>query len=301
MANLILTTKCQNNCEYCFAKEDKKLNMDFSWGSFLVAVDFISKQEPKIINILGGEPTLHEDFCKMIDYLLYENFRIQIFTNGLISEKNIKDLSYIIEKHKPIKEQILFAVNVGQKDLSRQKMFFEKFNNIIYPSFTVSNPEDDLMFIPKLINDYRLDRYIRLGLALPIVGGKNKYLKLKDYPKVAKNIVSLITNTYDIKIIFDCGFPLCMFEIEDIKKLDMLNKYQFVCGEPLDIYPDLTVANCYPLSKIHKSKLRDFENIEDLYKFFHYGLMSPEGTYSKQCSSCPFFNVICHGGCKSFT
>ena len=69
MANLLITTDCQRNCTYCFAKGDRNKRMLIGWDNFLTAIDFIATG-PKALNILGGEPTLHPEFDHILAYLI---------------------------------------------------------------------------------------------------------------------------------------------------------------------------------------------------------------------------------------
>lgn len=307
MANLILTTNCQRNCPYCFAQEDKTKNEIISWDNFLKASAFIASG-PKIINLLGGEPTLHQDFSKMLEYLLFEDFNIQVFTNGLVSKKTIDSITRVLNKTILKENQLYFAVNFNEakyrskKEFEAQIEFSKAFNKLVYPTFTIHEAEVDLTFLLDIINECCLDKTIRLGLALPVVWGKNKYLPIEDYEKVAKKIIILSENAKDVGIKFDCGFPLCMFTLDELVKLgqNSENDFAFICGQPLDIYPDLTVANCYPLSKVYKEHINNFSNITELYKFFDEGFSTPAGIYGEKCKTCTFFRKACFGGCKAF-
>ena len=87
-------------------------------------------------------------------------------------------------------------------------------------------------------------------------------------------------------------------EINELNKNKEKNDFEFLCGQPLDIYPDLTFINCYPLSQIYKGKISDFDDIKSLYLFLIDGFMSPFGIYGSTCTECSFFRKVCSGGCK---
>ena len=306
MPNLILTNDCQRNCAYCFAQESKNDGEEFTWPAFVQAAEFIATG-PKTINLLGGEPTLHPDFVKMLEYLIDNDYYIQVFTNGMLKQEKIDEITDLLNRVVLRKEQLFFAVNINEEkyrteeESELQNNFLKQMNSISYPSFTIHDRKTNLIFLQDLIDKYILDRTIRLGLAMPIVEGKNKYLKPANYKLVAKNIKYLAENSPGTYLRFDCGFPLCMFDLDDIRDLNMNreNKFRFVCGCPMDIYPNLTIANCYPLSNIHKVKIEDFANVAELYEYFGKGLATPAGIYGETCSSCGFFKTSCLGGCKS--
>jgi len=307
MANIILTTNCQRNCEYCFAQDDKNNNKEFTWPNFVEAVGFIGTSQ-KTINLLGGEPTLHKEFTKMLEYLLVNDYVVQVFTNGMVSSETLNNINKVLNRTVLRKDQLYFAVNINEAkyrndiEVQQQKRFLEYIGHLAYPSFTIQDKGADLLFLQHIINEFNLDRTIRIGLALPVIGVKNKHLSKDDYSEVAKSITELANNSEGTTIKFDCGFPLCMFSLDEIGKLSLNeeNDFAFMCGQPLDIYSDLTITNCYPLSKLHRVPISNFVSLNDAYKYFETGFMTPTGIYGSKCSECTFFRKVCWGGCKGF-
>lgn len=310
MANLILTTDCQRKCAYCFAQEDRNKKQVFSWEGFKMAVEFLETDpDNKNVNLLGGEPTLHKKFVDMLGYLLEKDFQIQVFTNAMVPEDKLHEIHELITKKViPRKDQLYFAVNINEEkyrseeEINLQSRFFKKLGYLSYPSFTIFENDVDLKFLVKTIEENLLDPYIRLGLAMPIVNGKNKYLHPEDYKKVAKSIIDLSENSEGITLTFDCGFPLCMFSLAEVGKLSQNkeNDFMFICGQPLDIYPDLTVTNCYPLSKLHRTTIQNFKNVKELKEYFEKGFSVSSGMFGEKCRECSFFMRPCMGGCKAF-
>lgn len=301
MANIILTTDCQKNCEFCFAKTDKHKNLKFTFDNFIEAVKFITTGQ-RVINLLGGEPTLHEDFDKMLEYLLINDYMVQVFTNGLLSSEKFDSIIKVLNKIVLRKEQLIFSVNIDKDKDKTQEIFLDNINNLSYPSFTICDPNTNLLFLNELIYKYNLDPTIRLGIAFPVIGGNNKFLPIESYRKVAKNIIELANNSEGVTIKFDCGFPLCMFNLEEIAELskNKENDFVFVCGQPLDIYPDLTISNCFPLSNLHRAHMSKFSNLKEATDYFYKGFSTPVGIYGKKCMECNFFRNVCSGGCKGF-
>lgn len=307
MANLVLTTECQRKCPYCFAKDDQNKKLSFSWDSFVKAIDFISTGS-KIINLLGGEPTLHPEFMRMLKYLISNDFTVQVFTNGMLSDDILTKLVNFINENTLEKDQLYFAVNINAKkhrskeETLKQSKFLNSINSLAYPSFTIYEKDTNLLFLVDLVNKYNLDPTIKLGLAMPVINGSNTFLPLKNYRNVAENIMNLSDNSNGITITLDCGFPLCMFTLDEIYKLNenKENDFMFLCGQPLDIHPDLNVTNCYPLSKLHKINIDKFETFDELNNYFKDGFVTPSGVFNTKCKECAFFRKICSGGCKGF-
>lgn len=308
MANILLTTDCQRNCSYCFAKSDRNRHMKITWEDFITATNFIATMEPKLVNLMGGEPTLHEDFPRMLEYLIVNDFIIQVFTNGMADEECLDKIDKVLKRSTLRKDQLKFAVNVNREkerqkgETEKQESFFNRFYKLSFPSFTIHEIVYNFSFLVDLIHKFQLDPAIRLGLAMPIIDGQNKYLPINHYEEVAKGIVELANNSEGITIAFDCGFPLCMFNMSDIQTLSQNeeNDFMFVCGQPIDIYPDLTATNCYPLSRIWKTNINEHKNISELYNYFKDGFSTPTGIYGEKCLQCHFFRKVCFGGCKAF-
>jgi radical SAM protein with 4Fe4S-binding SPASM domain len=309
MANLILTDKCQRNCPYCFAKESK--TGEFGFEEFKKAVEFI-KTGPPVVYLLGGEPTEHPMFTTFVEHLLNEKCLTRVFTNGMSPEFKQNNILKTIERMKDKHGEIdlLFNVNVNNpKDRSEQEnilqeLFFNNFNRFSYIGHTIYEATENLDYLIDIILDYSLDPAIRLGLALPIFGASNAYLKREDYTYTAKNILNLVKRArgLNISVEFDCGFPMCMFSFEEVSFLMQQEQSDaaFICGQALDIYPNLEVTNCFALSKLHAVSIMDFNNIEDLYKYFESYFKTERGTYTDSCQDCFYFNYACAGGCKAF-
>lgn len=307
MANLILNGSCKRKCPYCFAKGG--VIGEFSFENFKRAVNFI-QTGPPVIHLLGGEPTEHPQFTTFIEYLMDQKMIVRIFTNGMVQtdrRKNIKSvLKRMEDKHGKL--DILFNVNVNnpkiqtEEERSLQNKFFEEFNLITYIGHTIYDDNEDLIYLKDTILDFKLDPAIRLGLALPIFGGENLFLSPNKYRTTATNVLNLCrtTNTLNIEVHFDCGFPMCMFTFDEISETfkSKNNVFSFSCGQPLDVYSDLSVTNCFPLSKVHKAYITEFKNMEALVKYYEDGMKTAGGIYDK-CRNCFYFNYACAGGCKA--
>lgn len=307
MANLLLTTECQRKCVYCFANEDKNKHMVMDWENFMTAVGFVATG-PKALTLLGGEPTLHPNFDNMLAYLLENDFIVQVFTNGMVKQDMLDKITDVLNRITLREQQLLFGININEakyrteEEDRLQKRFLKNMGHLVHPCFTI-HEKTSLIFLHEYVKKYYLDPTVRIGLAMPVCRTRgNKYLPISQYRQVAENIIELAENSDGTSIIFDCGFPLCMFKLEELGEL-MKNKenlFSFDCGVPLDIYPDLSMTNCYPLSKMHVTNLHNFSKIEDAYKYFEEGFASPEGIYGSRCTTCQFFGKACTGGCKGF-
>ncbi len=87
-----LTNKCNLRCRYCFQNSSPSKKDFFSDPILLLS--FLKDIDVKCIELSGGEPTLHPEFFKIINYIIsnFENY--SLITNGsLLSDKILQLLS----------------------------------------------------------------------------------------------------------------------------------------------------------------------------------------------------------------
>ncbi|MCI5188834.1 MAG: radical SAM protein [Candidatus Electrothrix sp. AS4_5] len=307
--NLLLTTKCNRICKYCFAKNklthNKNGNNQFiSLENVRKVIKFLKKSEEHTISLLGGEPTLHPQFTDILTLFNNERFAVNVFTNGIISSSTIEAI-----KNSRI-EKINFLVNTNEQHENRPHdwdKIIHTFDEIPYYTilgFTIYRADFNADFLIELCNKYNLLKHIRLGIAQPVLNQKNNYLSPEYYKKIGKKICTLsdLCIQHDISLWFDCGFTLCMFDQNQLELLKKNNvQLQFSCGTTIDVGPDLTVWNCFPLSCVHNTKLKQFTTTQDIRDYYKKKLSScfKVGSYS-YCQNCKYFiSRQCAGGCTA--
>ena len=311
MANILLTEKCVRACPYCFAKEYLKESKEnrLSWENLIYIADIFESSNEKQLSLLGGEPTLHPDFIDFVLYLVQRNFNVNVFTSGIIPNGKLKTAAEFLLKI-PVKN-LSFVCNYNHPDTSTAgetkqiEQFFRTFPKYISLSFNLYQQAFDFTFLVDAINKYGLKRYIRLGLAQPIPGQKNECLSLHEIRGIAGNFRNQlqILEENRIEIGFDCGMPLCVFSNEDIGRLFKVNrgKVKFYCRPAIDIGPDMQVWACFPLCNYEKKSLYDFNNVNEMIKYFsqqHNDLRKERKGIFEECQTCTYFKEnLCSGGC----
>jgi uncharacterized radical SAM superfamily Fe-S cluster-containing enzyme len=66
ISNIAIVNYCNLKCPYCFADNEQENPIYMSLENYIKTLDFILKNPVDGIGILGGEPTLHPDFSKII-------------------------------------------------------------------------------------------------------------------------------------------------------------------------------------------------------------------------------------------
>lgn len=320
MSNIILNTDCNRQCVYCFSNGGGKEKKQMSLDTLTTICDFFERSRKRKINVLGGEPTLHPQFDLFLEYLLSRDFVVHVFTNGMLSPTSLEAVNVSIAHRKITHRRLKFIVNVNEEkyrdrqEMERQEQTFDALHSLCSLSFNIFEPSCSLDFLVPLIVEKKLIREIRLGLASPIRGKHNRFLPLKAFRPIARKIdaFSSLCKDNDIDLVFDCGFPLCIFTDKELGKL-YRNKTQlkFVCHPIPDIDPDLNVTHCYPLADYFPRKLDRFRDLEDIRSYFRSRLAGGDSGGEKMekadgkngifktCRECDYRRRgMCSAGCK---
>ena len=98
MPNIMITQRCNLNCEYCFANDFVNVNSsdtDISVKDFRRILDFVlGDGSVENIGLIGGEPTLHKHFSDILDILITDERvkGVTIYTNGIFVHRYIEKL-----------------------------------------------------------------------------------------------------------------------------------------------------------------------------------------------------------------
>jgi cyclic pyranopterin phosphate synthase len=311
MANILLTEKCVRSCPYCFAKEylkESKENL-LLWENLIYLADLFEVSNEKRLSLLGGEPTLHPEFVDFVMYLHQRRFKVNVFTSGIMSSKNLnaakeylltipaENLSLVCNYNHP---------NSSTPNETKQiNKFFNTFSKYITLSFNLYQKDFDFTFLTDAICKYELKKHIRLGLAQPIPGQKNECLTLSEIRGIAEKLRNQlpVLEKNRISLSFDCGMPMCIFSDEDIGRLFKLNRgrVMFSCSPALDIGPDMQMWSCFPLCNYERKSLYDFDNVQEIKNYFseqHKNLRKERKGIFEECNTCVHFEEnLCRGGC----
>jgi Radical SAM superfamily/4Fe-4S single cluster domain len=312
MSNVVLTSKCNRRCKYCFALDtfDDENENYIKFGDLINIADKVSASNETSIGLLGGEPTLHPLFYEILLYVIERGIFVSVFTNGLCSDDLIDKIEGLIQR-----KGFKFIVNTNHPDIEskensqRQHKFLKTFNTICDISVNIFDPDLDLDYVDEIMCSTDLhDRRIRLGIAQPIIGETNCFLPSESYPLVSERIVKLAEEVFKRNNIvsLDCGFPLCAFTDTQLGKLRRMNaSLQFVCDLALDFAPGNQAWSCFPMSKLNKidyDPYETLENIADRLRSYTKKLRKRQnfGLYN-ECADCIYRkNSVCAGGCLSY-
>ena len=309
MFNLILTQVCNRRCQYCFAREMLTEGADagknhMEPSMFEAALALAERSRAPEIRFLGGEPTLHPEFVRFAQQVLGRGFKLLVFSNGLIPRGPLQFLKSCTQK------QVGLLVNVNDEatyepgEYDRLKDRLASLGQKVTCGYNISQPGFSLEPIIRLIPELNLARNIRLGMAQPVLSGKNQHLNWADVPAVANGIINAarLADPLDIILGLDCGFTQCMFReyYEDIISLRI--HFKCCCQPVLDLTPDGKIWYCLALwGHPQFFKLGQFPDLQTFREEFEakFAILRSAGLLD-DCPDCKFRRTgQCSGGCFS--
>jgi radical SAM protein with 4Fe4S-binding SPASM domain len=315
MANILFTTYCNRNCSYCFAKSKVDLNRDtgdpsknLNRDNLEKIIRFYKQSLLTRIAVLGGEPTLNPDFIPLMDRIFAEpSFKsVMLFTNGVIPDKALTYLA----GHRDQRLKIAMNLNSPgdylphQQDRINQAMAC--LNSRVGLGANIHRAGQNYGYLIEAITTYKLAPHIRVGLTHPIVESKNNFAQRTDLPAIARDLVMFAKAAFEHRITysFDCGFPFCMFTLDQHKELLRYGiKFRSECAPIVDIGPDLSVWRCFPMLNDVCGHLGRFRTRDEIIEHYHvkYKHIMAMGNRA-ECPQCRYrVNNLCRGGCLART
>lgn len=316
--NLIITDVCNRSCPYCFARAKVDVGRGVGPAARHMSMEAFERclsvlgagQCGEPLKLLGGEPSLHPLFTQFVTLGLDRKFEVTVFSNGLWSA-NARERFVPVLQHQNL-NRLTFVINVNEPSLETGHEAeplagtLQMLGGRAQPGFNIYRQQFDMRFIVDTVKKHGLRRRVRVGLAAPIVGTENGYVRREWLRGIAARIVeqAQLLEQHDILMNFDCGFPLCMFSEDQIGKLALTSGgVNSECGCPIDVGPDLTVWPCFPLSNVLNVKLGDFRSTTEIRQFYNSRLsvFRRMGTMD-ECASCKYARRgQCCGGCVAHT
>lgn len=280
MANILLTTRCNRSCPYCFAKRemaDADTDSILSWENLIYITDFLHSSGVRNVSLLGGEPSIHPECVDFILYLVERGFNLTFFTNGMLSPSRLEEFKTYLADVPP--ERLSFVCNLNdpvqtpatQDETGRIERFLSVMGPWVTPGFNIYRLDFSLEFLFDYISRFGMKRHLRLGIAHPVPGKKSTYIRPHDMRKVIKRLYSFrhLFETFRVSPGLDCGFQICRFTDEELGWLHRFpGTVHFRCGPAVDIAPDMSVYHCFPLCNYQRKSLFEFDSMRQLEEHF---------------------------------
>jgi hypothetical protein len=313
--NVLLTTRCDRRCDYCFAGGDDAPEQLLSRDELVTVADFLALEgdgrRPPRISLLGGEPSLHPDFELFVRYLAQRGFLVRVFTHGGWPPALVDTIA----RHVP-PERLHLVVNVdgpGRRRTGRLEpraaALLERLGAACVLSVNLDRPGLPRADVLAAYAAWPLRRTLRVGLAQPILGGANAHPATAALPAIAADVVALAEDAaaLSVRLSLDCGFPQCAFDDAGLGVLFRHGaRLRFRCEPVLDIGPGLEVWPCFPLRALTVGRLTDFESVAALRRaaaarIRAWAPAAPAGIHA-DCEGCAARSAPeprCAGGCRA--
>lgn len=289
---LHINTNCNYNCLFCY--QNRKNIKVIPTKKIISLIKEAKELGVKYVDFLGGEPLLHNDLFKILDFTAKQKLGITIFTNGILINGTL------IKKFKKINSKLTLVIHYDYDDkiyssLTQTKTKFNKVTEIIRKcisngitviTFTVITKQN-YKYIDKMIsNSNKLGAYAMFERYLPVKNEKiNKYLEISNLEWI--NVLKPINSHYKEEALLIKGFG---------------NLKSGVCScymQNLSVTPDGFVLPCpeTPL-ELNVGNVKD-QSLEQIWKTFKKK-RKEWSILPSECKSCQSKN-ICNGGCKAHT
>jgi radical SAM protein with 4Fe4S-binding SPASM domain len=311
VTNLIISRRCNQSCIYCFAGDQAAGPQPayLSGEVFEQCLDFLDRSGIQHTRFLGGEPTLHPQFAEFVQRARERGKVIIVFTNGLMPPPALAALEALSP------EQCSIILNIGSSGKPAGKLpawqtrkdVIKRLGVKVQLGVTLYQPDVELDYLIDAIAETGCKRVIRVGLAQPILVGKNVHLPIRFYPQVGERLLGFAERAASagIKIEFDCGFVRCMFTDAAVARLQGLGAdLGWRCSPIIDIDTDGNIFHCFPLSGKYKVPLNNPTESNSITagnlreEFATMTAPYRQAGIYKDCSSCLYkHNLTCSGGC----
>lgn len=305
-ANLILTQECAKRCSFCFTGDYSKkteMSLDFIDRFLNHFSDSISH-----ILLLGGEPTQHRNFTKIIEKLIRYNVKYKLVSNLLFSKSTLEFLS----KNTKCRRGLLANGMELFEKRNRFETFKRNYNELCKTSFSSpvddednslvlaftlsqkSTPELFRKYINTLKNELTDMSIIRIGLDLSNTDIANNTI----YGDTIRAIQEELPRC---SIRFDCQIPPCIFNYDPNK---ILYRYVYMFSScvsaSMDIFYDKSCIMCFQTRHIKVNNIFDFNSMLELRKELRTQYKEKERSVDilKVCRSCYYYlDNQCHSLC----
>lgn len=285
MVRIWLTEECNALCQFCMNAHSRG-HAQMNSHKFMQACAYFKDNGFDKIAIMGGEPTLHQDFsnCMRIAQKYFEC--VYLYTNAILGEK----LSLFSPRNN---DTIIYNFNFGNS-LTPEKLLLDLPGERILE--VIINADSNIYVLKKELCKISLWNLNKIKIQIVLNNSSNIF---KDRNKIALNINRLYKELHDndLKVSFECAAPLCFTQGIELPP----HKNNTICPQEA-ILLDGNFNACF--CNIYSEKLINLFSGNDLIPFSilrNYinmeSLSIKEKCLKKICKDCLYFNTVCNGKC----
>jgi radical SAM protein with 4Fe4S-binding SPASM domain len=122
------TLRCDRSCGFCFNRSLPAMD-DMPLASFRRMVDQVTAADVRVLDIIGGEPTLHPDLMRMIEHACRRGMAVNLSSNG----RDPEQLAEIMRRFP--RAAVGVSVN-DQETLASLERFIRKHHPVVKTIFS---------------------------------------------------------------------------------------------------------------------------------------------------------------------
>ena len=302
MANLLVTTTCNASCRFCFAGSlmGGTSTTTMSLERFESILRMIRDGGGDEVRLVGGEPTLHPDLSTLLTKATNHGLRVIVLSNGLMPPAAVE----CIAQRTPEQCSVLVNCNAALQGFrpDRLSQVLTRLGSRAVLGCTVDQIPFDIEPVVALLEAHPgLGRFLRVGMAHPVLGTRNRHLHPKQYPAVGALLARIAgrASAIGVRLVLDCGFVRCQLNDEAVEALDANRaETRFECRPIVDVAPDgRTAVHCLATASRFTMELD-----ESLHTLRHQMAAQRRaydaiGVY-RECEACSWHTSgTCDGGC----
>jgi len=311
--NILLTEKCNKNCDFCLIPGRSESPKDMSVEHFQKCLQFADISHDRQLTLLGGEPTCHPHFNALMQLTAEQGFNVVLLSNFLFDSATLATIAGL--SRTGVITEFLVNADFPSSYSDRQRARLIE-NLVAAPKYSINvtlaitlrdiRPIEDYRYLKDLCETRDLSR-VRIALDVRTMPASIGEAQVGEHYYLVVRYLSECGIAVGAEL---CGVPRCIFTEYQHEYLRChCAGYEFAGCEPnLDIFPDLTVSYCAarPAQGAFRRPLDDFVSLDHARAYFrglrdllHDG-SGTNGSVANRCGSCdPLIRNQCHFGCLS--
>lgn len=301
VSNVLLTNHCNQNCQFCFASllMTKGKTKEMSLERYIKLLDVLRRNGSTKVFLMGGEPTLHTNFKKVVELTVKKGFDIDLFTNGQFSDDISKFLINMKSKIKMYHINIAspaYKIKTNRLKINNFINEVSRFSQVAIETTIGSLDKKILKTVFCYAKPILSKSYVRIGVdgALVTRGG----FSLRKNKEIGKIILGLRRYLFkqQIKGLWLSEINPCMFkenEIEAMKKNQNINWKGYGCFSKnggIDIKTDMKIIRCFGQDCLGGQVLKNNETLNEVKKVLDKKMLfMSKKTIPDECLSCSYY------------
>ncbi len=273
------TVRCNLSCEFCFSRNVPEME-DMSPGAFRALADSLAQLGVRTIDILGGEPTLHEDLPQLLQYGLKKGLALNLSSNAT----DTAQLAEIMQRAPAVR----VGISVNDQETADRLDAFIRDQRPVVKTIVGSSPD------------------ARLIGCLRSLGAKELYLLYRDAlePSLLPETMPFDAFLRTVRREFSTGpegTVFCSGFLPDLRRYPSLRTARCPAGTTkLGVLPDGSVWPCNLFFGIEAYRLGNILT-DPFPEIWQHPLLARFRTFAgNQCPrrDCALHRA-CHGGCPA--